>query len=194
MKQRDDGHSIAISVLVVIVILVIMSGLARDKAERDTEVYYNVERYGEAPEIEAEVCTIYNDPEIPDDIETAAYMAAFYTGLEVELLEAMAWQESTYRADAKSGSCMGCLQVHTKIHADRLELMGVTTDQMLTPYVGMIVGASLMADHVTAMDGDLDRALQRYNGSDRKERYAKSVLNKRSELLEKHYNTKEVTQ
>lgn len=194
MRLRDDGHSIAITVVLIIVVLTIMAGLARDKAESDQEVYYNVERYGEAPEIEAEACTLYNDPEIPDDIETAALICALYTGLEPELLEAMAWQESTYQADAKSGSCMGCMQVHTKIHADRLETMGVTKDQMLTAHVGMIVGATIMADKLTETGGDLERALQRYNGSDYKERYAKSVLNKRSELLQKHYNAKEVAQ
>ena len=186
MRLRDDGHNIAISVLVIIVVLMIMSGLARERAEEDAEVYYNVERYSEAPEIEAEVCTIYNDPEIPDDIETAAMICALYTGLEPELLEAVAWQESTWRADAKSGSCMGCMQVHTKIHADRLKAFGVTKEQMLTAHVGMMVGASLLADKIAETDGDLERALQRYNGSDRKERYAKSVLSKRSELLQKH--------
>lgn len=80
---------------------------------------------------------------------------------------------------------MGCMQVHTKIHADRLEAFGVTKDQMLTAHVGMMVGASLLADKIRET-GDLETALQRYNGSDRKERYAKSVLSKRSELLQKH--------
>lgn len=192
MRTRDDGHNIAITVLVLIIVLGIMAGLARDKAERDTEVYYTVERHSDAPEIEAESCTIYNDPEIPDDIETAAQICALYTGLEPELLEAVAWQESTWRADAKSGSCRGCMQVHTKIHADRLKTFGVTKEQMLTAHVGMMVGASLLADKIRET-GDLERALQRYNGSDYKERYAKSVLNKRSELLQKHYNAKEVT-
>lgn len=185
METRDDGHNIAITVVLIIVVLAIMSGLARDKVEADSEVYYSVEYYAE-PEIEAEACTLYNDPEIPDDIETAAQICALYTGLEPELLEAVAWQESTWRADAKSGSCMGCMQVHTKIHADRLEAMGVTKDQMLTAHVGMIVGATILADKLIETDGDLERALQRYNGSDRKERYAKSVLSKRSELLQKH--------
>ena len=194
MRSRDDGHNIAITVLVLIIVLGIMAGLARDRAEKDSEVYYNVERYAEAPEMEAEACTLYNDPEIPDDIETAALVCAIYTGIEPETLEAMAWQESTYRADAKSGSCMGCLQVHTRIHADRLELMGVTKDQMLTAHVGMMVGATILSDKLIEADGDLEKALQRYNGSDRKERYAKSVLNKRSKLLQKHYNAKEVKQ
>lgn len=192
MRTRDDGHNIAITVLVLIIVLGIMAGLARDKAERDTEVYYTVERHSEAPEIEAEACTIYNDPEIPDEIETAAQICALYQGVDPELLEAMAWQESTYNPAAKSGSCMGCMQVHAKIHADRLTAMGVTKEDLLQPFIGMAVGASLIGDHIRET-GDLERALQRYNGSDYKERYAKSVLNKRSELLQKHYNAKEVT-
>ena len=189
MRQRDDGHSAAITALVIIVLLTIMSGFARDKREKDAEIYYTVERYSEAPEIEAEACTIYNDPEIPDDIETAAHICAMYQGLDPELLEAVAWQESRYNPAAKSGSCMGCMQVHTKIHADRLEAFGVTKEQMLEAFAGMAVGASLLGDHVRAT-GDLEAALRRYNGSDHARSYARSVLNKRSELLQKH-NTKE---
>ena len=187
MKHRDDGHSIAITVIIIAVILSIMATLARDRQARDAEVYLMPERHGEAPKMEAEACTIYNDPEIPDDIEMAAQICALYQGLSPELLEAVAWQESTYNPKAKSGSCMGCMQVHTKIHADRLEAFGVTKEQMLEPFVGMAVGASLLADHVRAT-GDLQDALERYNGSDRKERYAKSVLNKYEELLKKHAN------
>lgn len=187
MKHRDDGHSIAITVIIIAVILSIMATLARDRQARDAEVYLMPERHGEAPTMEAEACTIYNDPEIPDDIEMAAQICALYQGLSPELLEAVAWQESTYNPKAKSGSCMGCMQVHTKIHADRLEAFGVTKEQMLEPFVGMAVGASLLADHVRAT-GDLQDALERYNGSDRKERYALSVLNKYEELLKKHAN------
>ena len=185
MKHRDDGHSIAIGVIIFAVVLTIMATLARDRLAEDEEIYLMTERYGEAPEMEAEVETIYNDPEIPDDIETAAHICALYNGLDPELLEAMAWQESTYNPLAKSGSCMGCLQVHSKIHADRLKAFGVTKEQLLDPYIGMAIGASLIADHIRAT-GDLELALRRYNGSDHKERYARSVLNKRSELLQKH--------
>lgn len=186
MRLRDDGHSIAIAVIIAATVLAIMAGMAREQREKDAEIYLMPENY-EGLEIEAEVCTIYNDPEIPDDIETAAHLCALYNGLTPELLEAVAWQESTYNAKAKSGSCMGCMQVHTKIHADRLEAFGVTKEDMLTAHVGMMVGASLLADHIRTT-GDLEKALQRYNGSERKERYAKSVLNKYEELLQKHAN------
>lgn len=189
MRHRDDGHSIAITVLVIAVVLTIMATLARDQAEKDAEVYLMPEHFEEVT-IEAEACTLYNDPEIPDEVEVAAQICALYNGLDAELLEAMAWQESTYNPKAKSGSCMGLLQVHSKIHADRLTAMGVTKEQLLEPYIGMAVGASLIADHIRTT-GDLEKALQRYNGSDRKERYAKSVLNKREELIAKHTTQKE---
>lgn len=184
MRSRDDGHSIAIAVLIFVTVMAIMAGIAREQREKDAEIYLMPENYAE-PEIEAEVETIYNDPEIPDDIEVAAHLCALYNGLDPELLEAVAWQESTYNPAAKSGSCWGCMQVHTKIHADRIAAFGVTKEQMLEPFVGMAVGASLLADHIRTT-GDLEKALQRYNGSDRKERYAKSVLKKRDELLQKH--------
>ena len=184
MTYRDDGHSIAIAVVILALVMTIMASLAREKVERDAEIYLQPDRYSEVT-IEAEACTIYNDPEIPDDIETAAQICAMYQGLDPELLEAVAWQESRYNPAAKSGSCMGCMQVHTKIHADRLEAFGVTKDQMLEAFAGMAVGASLLGDHVRAT-GDLETALRRYNGSDHARSYAKSVLNKRSELLQKH--------
>lgn len=186
MRQRDDGHSIAITVIIFAVVLAIMATLAREKAEKDAQMYLLPERYSEAPEVEAEVGTIYNDPDIPDEVETAAIICAMYNGMDPELLEAVAWQESKYDPTAKSGSCMGCMQVHTKVHADRLDAFGVTKEQMLEPFAGMAVGASLLADHIRDTGGNLEIALRRYNGSDHKERYARSVLKKREELLQKH--------
>ena len=184
MKHRDDGHSIAIMVIIAAIVLSVMATLAREQAEKDAEVYLLPEKYSGVV-FEAEACTLYNDPEIPDEIETAAVICAMYNGLDPELLEAVAWQESKYDPTAKSGSCMGCMQVHTKVHAKRLETMGVTKDQLLTPYIGMAVGASLLADHVRN-SGSLEIALQNYNGSEHKKSYAKSVLNKRDELITKH--------
>lgn len=184
MMKRDDGHSIAITIIIIALILSIMAGLARDRAEQDSEVYYIVERHNDLV-LQAEACTLYNDPEIPDDVEAAAAICGLYNGLEPELLEAVAWQESKYDPTAKSGSCMGLMQVHTKVHADRLEAFGVTKDQMLTTYIGMAVGASLLADKVRE-SSSLETALQNYNGSEHKKSYAKSVLNKREELITKH--------
>ena len=184
MKHRDDGHSIAITVIVIAVVLAMMATLAREKDEQDAELYLLPEYHSEVV-LEAEACTLYNDPEIPDEIESAAQLCALYTGLDPELIEAVAWQESNYNPAAKSGSCLGCMQVHSKVHADRLALMGVTKEQLLQPYIGVAVGSSLLADHVRNT-GDLEQALIRYNGSDHAKSYAKSVLNKRDELLQKH--------
>lgn len=106
----------------------------------------------------------YNDPSIPDDVEEAARAAAAAYDLPIELLEAIAFYESSYQADALNGNCTGLMQVSLYWHQDRMKRLGVNSSQMWDPGPNMMVAADYLAE-LFSCHSDLYWVLMKYNGN-----------------------------
>lgn len=132
----------------------------------------------QAAEVE-EVETIYepepyNDPEIPDEIEEAAEIAAEAYGFEPEFLEAIAFYESTYDTSAVNGGCYGLMQVSTRWHWDRMERLGVTEAQIWEAGPNMLVAADYLRE-LFGQHPDLYWVLMTYNGDSRADAYLRGA-------------------
>ncbi len=141
----------------------------------------------------------YIPPEEADGIPAEVKEIAEIVGAEFnicpELLEAMAFKESSYKAGVKNGSCSGLMQINTKIHRDRFIEMGWDSNDWRDPYKNMYVAADYLADlfneyeDVTLVlylyNGDT-KNLKRYRESGYLSRYVESILEKSAELERLH--------
>lgn len=129
-----------------------------------------------------------NDPDIPDDIEEAAYIYGEMFNICPEFLEAICDKETggTYRCDLKdrSGTCWGCMQINIKAQQERMADYGLTEEDMLSADGGMIVAASLVAELFETYQ-DPAIVLMKYNG-------AKTALAKYRKTGELNYYTRYV--
>ena len=141
--------------------------------------------------------TPYLDPEIPEDVQTAARKAGEMYGIEPEFLEAVAWKESGYDAMAVSqdGSCVGLMQIAPKWHAERMERLGYDAENLLTTEVSMMIGADYLSELFDEHD-DPCWVLMTYNGDSKAgayrtgmvppSRYAQAIMDKYEELMDRH--------
>lgn len=107
-----------------------------------------------------------------------------------ELIMAIVEAESSGKADARNGGCIGLMQVYEKYHKDRMKRLGVT--DLYDPYSNILVGTDILME-LAERYGDLPLVLMKYNGSSdavqRAEsgnytKYAEDIM-KRSEELER---------
>lgn len=105
-----------------------------------------------------------------------------------ELVMAIVERESSGKADAKNGSCIGLMQVSERWHKDRMEKLGVT--DLYDARGNILVGVDYLSELSTKYN-DLPLTLMVYNGSSdamlRAESgdytdYAKDVINRSIEL------------
>lgn len=82
-------------------------------------------------------------------------------GISPEFLQAVAWQESSYREDAEYGNCSGLMQVSGYWHKDRMEHLGVT--DLHDPEGCMIVAADYFVELFEKYE-DPGMVLMVYNG------------------------------
>ncbi len=108
-----------------------------------------------------------------------------------ELLQAQIFYESSNRMSARSGKCIGYMQVSTKYHGDRADKLGVS---LYDGYGNILTGADYLVE-LCEHYGDVATALMIYNGtSDAVERgengnltdYAKNILELSEKLERKH--------
>ena len=66
-----------------------------------------------------------NDP-IPLDVRIACDVWGAHYNICPELLEAIAYHESRYDANAVNGTCKGLMQINTTAHQDRITRLGVS--------------------------------------------------------------------
>lgn len=107
-----------------------------------------------------------------------------------ELIMAIVEAESSGRADAKNGGCIGLMQVYEKYHKDRMKRLGVT--DLYDPYSNILVGTDILMELAEKYE-DLPLVLMKYNGSsDAMQRYESGNYTKyaydimqRSEELER---------
>ena len=94
---------------------------------------------------EMEKINLY-DPDIPEDIQDAAWKYGEQYNICPEFLIAVAKRESEFNPEAVNGSCVGLMQVSLKWHTDRMERCQVTEEEMWTVDGSMHVAADYLAE------------------------------------------------
>ena len=145
---------------------------------------------------EARGCPVYTDSEVPEDIQTYSNLCGDEYHICPELLQAIAYYESRFQADATNGKCVGLMQVNVKAHAERIEYYGWTEADMLDPYKNMMVASDYLEELFLEYEdvglvlcfynGDM-KGLNRYKEYDVLPPYAEKIL-KMSERLERLAN------
>lgn len=88
-----------------------------------------------------------------------------------ELLQAIAWHESSYREDAENDGCSGLMQVAGHWHGDRMTRLQVT--DLYDAESNMLVAADYLAE-LFAQYEDLGMVLMVYSGDSDAEAFARS--------------------
>lgn len=78
-----------------------------------------------------------------------------------ELLQAIAFQESRFQADARNGGCTGLMQVNPAWHEDRMRMLGVTN--LYDPEQNMEVAADYLQELFGRYE-DVGTVLMVYHG------------------------------
>lgn len=111
-----------------------------------------------------------------------------------ELIMAIIETESSGRADAVNGGCIGLMQVYEEYHIDRMKRLGVTN--LYDPYQNILVGVDILMEYAKYGEEDLAIALGRYHGEknvrQRTEKghlskYVTSIMERSHELEMLHY-------
>lgn len=181
--------------------------LAEEAREYDREVKLERARWVEieneeiAYATEMEKINLY-DPDIPEDIQDAAWKYGEEYNICPEFLIAVAKRESEFNPEAVNGSCVGLMQMSLKWHTDRMERCQVTEEEMWTVDGSMHVAADYLAELFEKYE-DAALVLMIYNGDSRAElfaqggcsmsSYASDILTYSKELEEKHGKTSQVT-
>ena len=132
---------------------------------------------------------------IPTEISQNAEIIGHEFNICPELLEAIAYYESSYQCTAKNGPCKGLMQVNAHIHKDRFKAEGWSEKDWDDAYKNMFVAASYLhdlfveyedvAEVLYLYNGD-KTSLKRYRDSGYLSRYVQSVLTKSEELERAH--------
>lgn len=113
--------------------------------------------------------------EIPKDIKEYCEVIGKEYNICPELLEAIAWHESRFIPEVinKNQKCYGLCQINIKVHKDRIEKLGYTSEDMLEPYPNIEVAADLLAELYATYGDDNPIVLSLYAGEgwDAVERY-----------------------
>lgn len=181
--------------------------LAEEAREYDREVKLERARWAEieneeiAYATEMEKINLY-DPDIPEDIQDAAWKYGEEYNICPEFLIAVAKRESEFNPEAVNGSCVGLMQMSLKWHTDRMERCQVTEEEMWTVDGSMHVAADYLAELFEKYE-DAALVLMIYNGDSRAElfaqggcsmsSYASDILTYSKELEEKHGKTSQAT-
>lgn len=131
--------------------------------------------------------------EVPEEVIAISEELGAQYNICPELLQAVAFCESSYRADAVNGDCIGIMQISEKWHKNRMKRLGVTN--LLDIRQNMTVAADYLAELAEKYE-DVAVVLMVYNGdSDANEvlegtgeisGYAEKVLELSAALEELH--------
>lgn len=102
--------------------------------------------------------------EIPKNIKE--YCEELGTDYDIcpELLEAIAWHESRFIPEVTNRNCWGLCQINVKVHRDRIEKLGYTSEDMLESYPNIHVAADLLAELYETYGDDNPIVLSLYAG------------------------------
>ncbi len=85
-----------------------------------------------------------------------------------ELLQAMAFKESTFRPKAENGTCIGLMQINEPFHRERMDKLGI--NDLYDPKQNMIMAADYLIELFEKHE-DIGIVLMVYNGSKNPEEY-----------------------
>lgn len=117
--------------------------------------------------IRVEASNIPNPEKIPKEIKEYCDVIGEAYCICPELLEAIAYHESRFIPDVKSGKCYGLMQVNIDVHKERIERHGFTSEDMLKPYPNIVVAADLLKELYETYGDDNQLVLMYYTGSPR---------------------------
>ena len=86
------------------------------------------------------------DDGIPEDIRDYCEVIGAEYNICPELLEAICYQESRFIPTVKNKKCYGLMQVNVKVHADRIDDYGWTSEEMFEPYKNITVAADYLKE------------------------------------------------
>lgn len=139
---------------------------------------------------ETDVVRIYDDG-IPEEVKAAAEKWGEVYNICPEFIEALAYQESRYKADVVSadGKYIGLCQINPNCHKKRMDKLGVDD---LTDIDGNIaVACDYLAELFEQYEGDVDVIVMCYNGDYSWQRgnisnYAKEILERSADYERIH--------
>ena len=107
-------------------------------------------------------------------------------GIEPEIVFAMIWRESRYKAEAMgdNGKAYGLMQIHPRWHSARMERIGVT--DLLDPIQNVTVGIDYLSEQYNKY-GDITHAIVSYN----KGHYAGEITDYAKDVLAEAERIKE---
>lgn len=151
----------------------------------------------EEDRINMKIDHIEYDEDIPMDVQESAQFYGDMYGICPELLEAIAFAESSYIPTAENGSCVGLMQINLDCEDQilRMESFGLSGEDMVEVDASMVVAASYLrelfedyedpAEVLIRYNGDRT-GLRRYRESGEISAYAMKVLELSEKLERKH--------
>jgi hypothetical protein len=119
------------------------------------------------------------------ELTTVAEDVGKTVGLDPMLLLAVMAVESRFNPIAESPTgAKGLMQIVPQIHARKVSQLGAGTDDVLQPWINVLVGAQILREYIDRA-GSIDNGLQWYNGAanDESKAYASRVLTERDRLV-----------
>ena len=149
-----------------------------------TEAEIPTEEVTEATEEATETVVLYDVP-LGEELQLHIISEAESKGIDPAIVMAMAWKESTYRADAigDGGNSLGLLQIQPRWHGGRMDKLGC--GDLLDPYQNVTVGVDYLCELLSRY-GDMGKALTAYNRghyAGEVTNYAWSVMAKAEDLV-----------
>jgi hypothetical protein len=202
MKTKTDKvvDSIFLIVLALVIIgLIVSIAISGKTAEASHEVpsfatTKETEEYITEPTQEETFATevtepseeeiLFYDVPLDEDLQLHIIEEAVEHGIDPAIIIAMAYKESTYRADAigDNGKSFGLLQIQKKWYKKRMERLGCT--DLLDPYQNVTVGIDYLAEQIDRY-GSLAKGLTAYNKghyAGTVTKYAKTIMAMAEEL------------
>lgn len=120
---------------------------------------------------------IFENNEVPAEYQNYFIEIGENKKICPELFEAIAFHESRFIKDVKSGNCYGLMQVNVKVHAERIKKLGYTPEDMLEAYPNIEVAADLLSELYEKYGDDNAIVLMYYAGSPKAaKRYEKTGI------------------
>ena len=108
-------------------------------------------------------------PQVPEYIAELCESAGKQYNICPELLEAIAWKESSFNPDAVNGTCKGLMQINTSVHQDKLDVYG---GDWSDPHTNIYAAAMLINQLVGQGYEELGSIMSEYHGEGTPDAYS----------------------
>ena len=117
--------------------------------------------------------TVYAEDELTEeDVKKITQEVGDIYNISPELLQAIAFNESSYNPTAENAGCKGIMQVSEKWHKNRMERLNVV--DIYDPYSNILVAADYLSELFEKYKNE-DIVLMFYSGNSRAEEYSKGI-------------------